>query len=98
MQTHRYALPMQKETIAQIEAAQPAFLLLVYVDSSWTLSKESNLTIMNWSRAYSTKHYDVAGMVWIWPDRAEYLWGPEASTRTFDTPWRVAILKRKPGI
>jgi hypothetical protein len=98
MQSHRYALAMQQETIQQIEAAKPAFLVLVYVDSSWTISKDSNLAIMGWTRDYYAKYYELAGMVWIWADRAEYVWGPEALTRTFDTPWRVAVLKRKPGV
>ncbi len=98
MQSHQYALPMQREAIQQIETAKPAFLVLVYIDSSWTIDKDSNLTIMNWVRAYSAKNYELAGNVWIWPDRAEYVWGPEASTRTFNTPWRVAVMKRKPGV
>jgi hypothetical protein len=98
MQSHRYALAMQREAIHEIEAAKPAFLLAVYVDSSWTITKDSNLTIMEWTRAYYAKYYDLTGMVWIWPDRAEYVWGPEALTRTFDTPFRVAVMKRKPGV
>jgi hypothetical protein len=97
MQNHRYALPMQEETIHDIEAAKPAFLVLIYVDTSWTITQDSNLTIMKWLRGYSPKYYDVAGMVWILPDRSEFVFGPEALTRRFDTPLRVAIMKRKPG-
>ena len=98
MESHQYALYMQKDAMQEIEAAKPAFLLLVYVDSSWLISKFSNLTIMDWIRDYSAKYYDLAGMTWIMPDRTEYIWGPEASTRKFDTALRVAIMKRKPGI
>jgi hypothetical protein len=98
MQSHRYALGMQRETIKEIEAAKPAFLVNVYVNSSWLLSKDSNLTIRDWMRAYSVKYYDLAGMTWIFRDRTEYVWGPEALTRNFDTPCRVAIMKRKPGV
>jgi hypothetical protein len=98
MQTHRYALDFQEETMHQIEAAKPAFLLIVYVDSSWTFSKNSNLTITRWLKTFWEKNYDMAGMVWLLPDRTEYIWGPEASTRKFDTDLRVGILKRKPGI
>lgn len=98
MQSHRYALPMQREMIQQIETAKPAFLVLVYVDSSWSINSDSNQTIMEWIRAYSAKYYDWVGMVWMLPDRTEYVWGPEALTRNFDTPLRVAVLKRKPGV
>jgi hypothetical protein len=97
MQSHGFALPMQQEAIRDIEAAKPAFLCLVYIDSSWTINKASDLTIMNWVRTYSAKNNDLAGNVWIWPDRAEYVWGPEALTRTFNTPFRVAVMKRKPS-
>jgi len=98
MQPQPYALAMQEETIQEIEAAKPAFLLLVYVDSSWTSSKSSNHTLADWIRDYSGKYYDLAGMTWILPDRTEYVWGAEALTRRFDTSLRVAIMKRKPGI
>jgi len=98
MQSHRYALAMQKETMQQIEAAKPAFLLLVYVDSSWIIGPDSNLTIMDWLKTYWGKYYDMAGKAWIMQDRTEYVWGKEAGTRKFNTNLSVAILRRKPGV
>jgi len=98
MQTHRYALPMQQEAIQQIEAAKPAFMLVVYVDSSWTLSHDSEMTIVHWYKTYWDKYYEMAGMVWLLPDRTEYIWGPEASTREFQASFRIRILRRKPGV
>jgi Dolichyl-phosphate-mannose-protein mannosyltransferase len=98
MQPHGYALPMQKEMIEQVEASKPAFLLTVYVDSSWMFSKSSDLTMMDWLKDYTAKYYDVVGMTWIMPDRTEYVWGPEANKRRFDTPLRIAIMRRKSGI
>jgi 4-amino-4-deoxy-L-arabinose transferase-like glycosyltransferase len=98
MQTHRYALAMQEEAMQEIEAAKPAFLLIVYVDSSWTFSPDSNMTIAHWYKTFWDKYYDMAGMIWILPDRTEYVWGKEASTRKFATDWRVRILQRKPGL
>jgi hypothetical protein len=98
MQPQPYALYMQKEAMQQIEEAKPAFLLLVYVDSSWMINKSSNMTIMDWLKDYSAKNYELAGMTWILPDRTEYVWGPESLTRKFDTNLRVAIMRRKIGI
>jgi Dolichyl-phosphate-mannose-protein mannosyltransferase len=98
MQSHQYAAAMQREMMQQIEAAKPAFLLLVNVGLSWGASTKSDLTIMDWAVAYAGKYYNVAGKVWMLPDRTEYIWGREASTRTFDTPMRVTILQRKPGV
>jgi hypothetical protein len=98
MQSHRYAMDMQKETMRQIEAAKPAFLLVVYVDASWSIMHDSNLAIARWYKTFWDKYYDMAGMVWLLPDRTEYVWGPEAATKKFNTELRVRILKRKPGI
>jgi hypothetical protein len=98
MQPNQYAAAMQREMMQQIEAAKPAFLLLVKVDLSWNVAKESDLAIMNWAEAYAGKYYNVAGKVWMLPGRTEYVWGREASTRTFDTPTRMTLLQRKPGI
>ena len=82
----------------QIEAAKPAFLLLVNVALSWNVTKESDRSIMDWAVAYAAKYYNVAGKVWFLPDRTEYVWGREASSRTFDTPTSVTILQRRPGV
>jgi hypothetical protein len=98
MEAQPYALAMQKETMQQIEAAKPAFLLVIYVDASWKFTENSNMAIASWYKSYWDKYYDMAGMVWLLPDRTEYVWGPESSTRKFDTDLRVRILKRKPGI
>jgi hypothetical protein len=98
MQSHRYALPMQKEMMRDIETAKPAFLVLVYIGSSWITSKDSDRTIMEWIKTYCWKRYRTEGMAWLMPDRTEYVWGQEASTRTFDTLLRVAIMRRRPGV
>ncbi len=98
MQTHSYALDMQKETMRQIEAAKPAFLLIVYVDASWKFGKDSDMSIAGWYKKYWDTYYDMAGMVWLMPDRTEYIWGSDSLTRTFDTNLRVRILQRKPGV
>jgi hypothetical protein len=98
MQSHRYALPMQQETIHDIETAKPAYLVLVYVDSSWTSGEDSNPTLKTWLKDYSARYYDWVAMVGIMPEKSEFVFGPEVLTRKFDTPLRVAVLKRKPGI
>ena len=98
MQSHRYALDMQKEMMRQMEAAKPTFLLIVYVDTSWLIAKNSDLSITRWYKTFWDKYYDMAGMVWLLPDRTEYVWGPAASTKTFETDSRVRILQRKPGL
>jgi hypothetical protein len=97
MQTHRYAAPMQKEMMQQIEAARPAFMVLVNVPLSWGMSTKSDLSLENWAFSYAAKYYNVAGKVWMLPDHSEYLWGRDASTRKFDAPMNMTVLQRRPG-
>lgn len=98
METQPYALTMEKEAAKQIEASKPAFMLVIYVDASWKFTKYSNMAIASWYKSYWDKYYEMAGMVWLLEDRSEYVWGPEAATRKFDTDLRIRILKRKPGL
>jgi hypothetical protein len=98
MQAHSYALPMQLETIHDIETARPAYLVLVYVDSSWGINPESDRTLSTWLKEYPPKNYTCVGVAWLLPDRTEYLWAPEPLTRHFDTPFRVEVLKRNPAV
>jgi hypothetical protein len=97
VQPQPYEVSMQQDAIQQIETAKPAFLVLVYVDTSWLSSKYSDPTLSLWLKDYSAKYYEGEGMVWILPDRTEYVWGPDALKSKFDTDLRVAIMKRKPG-
>jgi hypothetical protein len=98
MQTHEFALGMQKDMIREVEASKPLFMITVYVDSSWLFSKSSDLTMMDWIKNYASKYYDLIGITWIMPDRSEYVWGPEVKTKRFDTDLRVVIMQRKPGV
>jgi 4-amino-4-deoxy-L-arabinose transferase-like glycosyltransferase len=98
VQAHQYARSMQEEMKQQIEAAKPAFLLLVKIDRSWNVNPGADRSIMDWAVDYGVKYYNVAGKVWLLPDHTEYVWGREAASRTFDTPTHVTILQRRPGI
>jgi hypothetical protein len=98
LQYQQYGPAMQKETMQQIEAARPAFLLMVDIDASWTITTHSDPTMLNWATNYSSTYYDLAGKVWIMRDRTEYIWGPEALTRKFHGRLHLSIMKRKPGV
>ena len=98
MQPHRYSLMMQQEVIHDLETAKPAYLLIIYISTSWYFSQDSNQPLLKWLPGYNEAYYDWVGMAWLLPDRTEYLWGAEALKRSFDTPLRIGILKRKPGV
>ena len=83
---------------ALLETAKPAYLLIIYISTSWYFSQDSNQPLLKWLPGYNEAYYDWVGMAWLLPDRTEYLWGAEALKRSFDTPLRIGILKRKPGV
>jgi len=56
----KYALRMQLEAIAEIEAAQPEYL--VYV-RDWVVWPESERTIFNWAEKYIDNHYERVAVV-----------------------------------
>jgi hypothetical protein len=98
MQAHEFALGMQKEMIKEIEASKPLFMLVVYVEASWTISKSSDLTMMAWVKDYVAKYYELTGITWIMPDQSQMIWGPGAKTQRFNTDLRIVIMQRKPGV
>jgi 4-amino-4-deoxy-L-arabinose transferase-like glycosyltransferase len=53
METHRYALRMQQEMMAEIEAAKPEFVVLVHVPTSWLERKGSSPQIFEWAEKYA---------------------------------------------
>jgi hypothetical protein len=96
MEPHKYALTMQKEMIAEIEAAQPDFVVLVNVGSSWLARPDSTLMILNWFENYETTHLQTIGLVEMCPDEpAKYHWGDEAAGTTPRCNSNVWIFKRQ---
>lgn len=75
-----FASTMQKEMIAEIEAAQPRFLVLVNCRYSWLVQPNSDNTIFEWIDQYVRGYHLVgiadmlaAGTEYHWDDAATYL-------------------------
>jgi hypothetical protein len=58
MEPQVYASKMQREMISEIEAAQPAIIVLVNVATSWLKRPSSDQTILNWSLSYGSHSYE----------------------------------------
>jgi 4-amino-4-deoxy-L-arabinose transferase-like glycosyltransferase len=59
MEKHKYALQMQDEMIAEIEAAKPEYLIFIKLEESWALRTESERKILNWYERYSDANYNL---------------------------------------
>lgn len=96
MEEQKYARQMQKEMIDEVERAKPRFLVFVNVLTSWLPQSGSDRHIFRWLDAYSTKHYDLTGVVEIvHGSNTRFRWGEQvwlSPPRTLDS---LLIYKKK---
>lgn len=96
METTQFARDMQWEMIAQIEAANPKFLVSVNIKTSWLVKPSSDKEIFKWSDSYCSQFYDLVGAVSIMPlGQTVYRWNEQAANyRPVSEHW-VAVFKRR---
>ncbi len=94
MQDQPYAIDMQREMAAEIEAARPRYMVLVHVTSSWLGSEDSPRWLEDWLRQYALG-FDQVGFVELTADGARYLWDAAARSHRPESPTYLLILRRK---
>jgi Dolichyl-phosphate-mannose-protein mannosyltransferase len=97
MEPQPYAPAMQKEMIAQIENANPEYVIFVHVPGSWLQYSKSNTLIFDWFQKYQQQHLRLAGLVEIPPDGPTvYRWftGDNTPVHTSSEYW-LAIFQRR---
>ena len=76
MESHPFALDMQKEMIQEVETANPKYLVFVNITFSWLMTSKSNTLIFEWVESYIMKHYEPIGIIDILGyTQTYYLWG-----------------------
>jgi hypothetical protein len=83
---------MQRELIAEVEAAQPTFLLFVMIQYSWLQRPDSSELVLQWFQEYK-KNYQRVGLVEIFPDSSRYSWQSEVRWPPASPYW-VEILRK----
>ncbi len=97
MEAQVYALKMQQEAIREIEASEPAFLVLVDIPQSWLTRVDSERLILDWYGKYRDEHFDLVGLVEIVSEEeTAYYWDRDATQRFPTSPYRIYIYRRKP--
>jgi hypothetical protein len=75
MEKHRYAEQMQAQVMEEIEAAHPAFIVVVHNSASWLLKPDSLNSILDWGDRYIPLRYDEVGIIDIpGSEPTRYLW------------------------
>lgn len=79
MESHPFALEMQKEMIREVETATPKYLVYVNVPTSWLKKSQSNLLVFKWLKSYLIKYYKRVGVIDIISNtKTLYIWGEKA--------------------
>ncbi len=95
MEHHDFALQMQKEMIKEIESAQPEYLLVVNISTSWLSRKNSHKLIFEWLKKYQKQHYNMVGLADMLRGSATlYQWGQDIRWPPRSPLW-IAVMKRK---
>jgi hypothetical protein len=96
MELQPYAMQMQEEMIAQIETANPEFVVFVNVPMSWMARPNSVGKIFGWFNSYLFTHYEKVGVADILGDKpAIWWWSSQAADYTQVSVVSIAVLKRK---
>jgi hypothetical protein len=96
MEPQPLAAAMQREMIAQIEAAQPAFLVFVGTPWSWLQREDSPQLIFEWVDRYTRQHYERVGVVDVVSfHETVSRWGEEAAHYEPISPNWVWVYQRR---
>jgi hypothetical protein len=83
MESQPFALDMQKQMIAEIEAARPRYVVMVNVETSWLRDDGSPGRIFDWWDAYRG-HYQRVGVAdMISEESTEYRWDAAAAPEAY---------------
>jgi hypothetical protein len=93
METHPFALQMQKEMIQEIESVKPKYLILTFIRSSWLERSGSHQLVFDWIVDYQRKNYTLAGYALLFKDKTLYYWTSKIKEATGETPW-IAVYER----
>jgi len=98
VQLHRYAHAMQQEMKQQALDANPQFVVLVNIGSSWLPQHGSEISLFYWCDDFVRQRYDLVGVAYILPTRTECLWGADAVRRPAESQLAVFIYQRKEAL
>jgi hypothetical protein len=95
METHGYALKMQKEMISEVESSRPAFLVFVNITTSWMNRPDSERMILRWFKEYQEEYYELVGIVDIFKDKTVYRWDEDAASYSPKSNSWLTVFRRK---
>jgi hypothetical protein len=96
MEAHGFSAALQRDMIGQIERAQPRFMVLVNVDTSWTMQPDSSPLLLEWAARTVDLDYEPIASADIVPGEATvYRWGAEARDVQPRSRFYVVLFRRR---
>ena len=98
MEEHPYAAQMQRDMIAEVEAAAPAFAVFVETPSSWLQRPESDEHIRTWMREWLNANYVWIGAVEVLsPTETRSYWDDDTLDYKPRSPNYSLVFRRRDG-
>ena len=99
MEPHPSPSGMQEDMIAQLERARPRFLVLVNVDTSWSLQPDSSHVLLAWAAKTVDHDYEPVVSADIIPgETTVYRWDADARAAQPRSRFYVVVFRRRqPG-
>lgn len=96
MEIHDYSLTMQKEMIREVMSADPKFIVVVPIATSWLMHPESEKYILKWLDEYVRNNYTLAGVADIVSSETTvYRWDTDAARYVAQSPYHVLVFERR---
>jgi hypothetical protein len=97
MESQPYALQMQKQMIAEIEAARPEFVVFVNVPMSFGRLPNSERLIFSWASVYLHSQYEKVGTADM-NEPTQYVWGDAVQSYQPRSRSFIDVFKRKQSV
>lgn len=97
MEQQKYAAMMQRDMYQEIISAQPKYIVIVNISTSWAAGLKSNTQILAQVDDYCQKNYKPVGLADIVsadPPITDYYWGDEAAETSPQSQYYILIYKR----
>jgi len=95
MEEQKYALKMQRQMIAEIEAARPTYIIYAKLSRSWLWRPKSEVMIFDWFAQYLKEYKQVGFADMLSNEQTVYRFGDEATSYSPRSSDYIAVYKRK---
>jgi len=95
MEEQKYALKMQRQMIAEIEAARPTYIIYAKMSRSWLWRPKSEVMIFDWFAQYLKEYKQVGFADMLSNEQTVYRFGDEATSYSPRSSDYIAVYKRK---